>query len=138
MVNSMVLQGHLTADIELKRTKSDVPYTEFTVAWSEKYKEDETKCFLRCKAWRGTAEFLAGYFHKGKELVIEGKLVTEQWKADGENKSRTICQVEKVHFCGRNDGGNAGGGYQKGSQVPPPGGFMSIPEGAGEEDLPFN
>ena len=77
MINKMILQGRLTADIELRRTQSDVVNTEFTIAWSEKYKEVETRCFMRCKAWRQTAEFLDKYFRKGQEILIE-ELLEEQ------------------------------------------------------------
>ena len=100
MLNSIELQGRLTRDIELKKTSSDIAYTEFTVAWSEKYKEAETKCFLRCKAWRSPAEFLSKYFQKGSELIVSGHMVTDEWEKDGEKQSRTICYVDKVHFCG--------------------------------------
>ena len=83
MVNKLIYQGRMVADIELKRTTGDVAYAEFTIAWSERYKEIETKCFMRCKAWRKTAEFLNKYFKKGQEVVIEGKMITEQWQKDG-------------------------------------------------------
>lgn len=100
MVNKMILQGRLTADPELRQTQSGISFIEFTVAWSEKYNEIETKCFLRCNAWRGTAEFISKYFTKGQEIAVEGKIITEQWEKDGQPQSRTICDVEKVHFCG--------------------------------------
>ena len=100
MVNKVIFQGRLTRDPEIKQTQSGVSYTEITVAWSEKYKENETKCFLRCKAWRHQADFLGNYFHKGQEIVVEGRMVTEEWEKDGEKQSRTICQVEKLNFCG--------------------------------------
>lgn len=100
MVNRLVYQGRLTADPELRQTQSGISVIEFTVAWSEKYNEIETKCFLRCKAWRGTAEFVSKYFTKGQEIAVEGKIVTEQREKDGQTQSRTICDVEKVHFCG--------------------------------------
>ena len=58
MENTVILQGRFVKDPEVKQTASGVSYTEFTVAWSEKYKEIETKCFLRCKAWRSTADFI--------------------------------------------------------------------------------
>lgn len=114
MLNKIIMQARLTADIELKQTQSGVSFTEFTVAWSEKYKEIETKCFLRCKTWRQTAEFLSKYFKKGSELIVEGKMVTEQWEKDGQTQSRTICDVEKVHFCGSksDNGGNSAPTYQ--------------------------
>lgn len=138
MVNRLILQGRLVADIELNYTKSNVAYAEFTVAWSEKYKEIETKCFLRCKAWRNTAEFLEKYFSKGQELVIDGHMITEQWDADGEKKSRTICQIDKVNFCGKRADNEAfRGSRDTGGQNQPPDGFMDIPDGINEE-LPFN
>lgn len=96
----MILQGRLTADPELRQTQSGISFIEFTVAWSEKYNEIETKCFLRCKAWRATAEFVSKYFTKGQEIAVEGKIITEQWEKDGQAQSRTICDIEKVHFCG--------------------------------------
>jgi single-strand DNA-binding protein len=101
MINSVVLQGRLTKDIELKKVGDNISTCEFTVAWSEKYKDKETKCFLRCKAWRGTADLLEKHFTKGQELVVEGGLVTEEWEKDGATQSRTILNVAKVHFCGK-------------------------------------
>ena len=100
MLNKVILQGRLTAKPELKSTANGVMMSEFTVAWSEKYKEKETKCFMRCKAWKKTAEFISIYFDKGQEILIEGKLITEQWESEGKPQSRTICQVDSVNFCG--------------------------------------
>lgn len=138
MVNSVIFQGRLVADIELKYTQSKVAYAEFTVAWSEKYKDVETKCFLRCKAWRNSAEFLNKHFCKGQEIIIVGHMVTEQWEADGGKKSRTICQVDKVNFCGKKDDGGGSGNNQGVSRQNLSGdGFMNIPDGI-DEDLPFN
>lgn len=138
MVNKLIYQGRLVADPELKHTQSDVAYMEFTIAWSEKYKETETKCFLRCKAWRNTAEFIDKYFRKGQEIVVEGRMITEQWETDGEKKSRTICQIEKANFCG-SKADHAGTGKEK-QETPKPDadGFMNIPDGLDDEELPFN
>lgn len=104
MVNRTILQGRLTADPELKETQSGIKYLEATVAWNEKYKDTETVCFLRCKAWRHTAEFIANYFHKGDQLIIEGRLETSSYEKDGQKQSRTICSVDKVNFCGSSGG----------------------------------
>ena len=125
MINKMILQGRLTADIELRRTQSDVANTEFTIAWSEKYKEVATRCFMRCKAWRQTAEFL--------EILIEGHIVTEEWEKDGDKKSRTICLIDKVNFCGSKS--------NNGSSIPPKtdaDGFVNIPDDVEDDELPFN
>lgn len=139
MVNKLILQGRMVADPELKHTQSDVANTEFTVAWSEKYKDVETKCFLRCKAWRSQAEFISKYFRKGQEIVIEGRMITEQWESDGEKKSRTICVVDKANFCGSKSDNSNSSSNQKPVSKPEtdPDGFMNIPDGILDDELPF-
>ena len=99
MLNRVNYQGRFTAKPELKEV-GGFPMVEFTIAWSEKYKDNETKCFLRCKAWRNQAEHIVKFFDKGQECVIEGKLVTEEWETDGKKQSRTVCNIERIHFCG--------------------------------------
>ena len=128
-LNKIEYQGRLVRDIEIQE-KGGFKFTEFTVAWSEKYKDDETKCFLRCKAWRATAELLATHFKKGQELVIEGKLVTEEWEKDGQKNSRLICNVERVHFCGPKQTDNTPAPSNSSDD------FMNIPDGM-QEELPF-
>lgn len=128
MVNKVILQGRLVKDIELKEV-GGFQMTEFTVAWSENYKENETKCFLRCKAWRSTAEFLSKFFSKGQELIVEGRMVTEEWDKDGQKQSRSICNVEKVNFCGNKATNND-------SPATKVDDFITIPDGA-DEELPF-
>lgn len=136
MVNRLIFQGRLVADPELKNTQSNVAFSEFTIAWSEKYKEAETKCFLRCKAWRNTAEFISKYFKKGQEIIIEGHLTTEQWEDNGDKKSRTICIVDKAHFCGSKSE-TTPNSTSKSNSISGLDGFENIPEDI-DEELPFN
>lgn len=109
MVNKMILQGRMVADPELKQTNSGVPVCSFRVAWSEKYKETETKLFLPCTAWRGTAELISKHFHKGKEIIVEGRLSTRHWQdKDGNPRSSNDLTVSSVHFAGsKSDAGPA-------------------------------
>lgn len=105
-VNHTVLQGHMVADPELKDTNDGTKVVNFRVAWSEKYKERETKCFLECKAFSGTAEFVCNYFRKGHELTVEGKLTTEEWTTqDGQKRSKIVLVADRVHFCGKKQDG---------------------------------
>jgi single-strand DNA-binding protein len=101
MINKIIFQGRLTADPVLKKTASELSVCSFTVAWSEKRNEIEAKCFLRCTAWRGTAEFISKYFKKGQEILVSGKLSTSNW-TDNEGNSKTALEmtVEETHFCG--------------------------------------
>lgn len=137
MLNSVHYQGRLTSDVELRYTASNVAYALFTIAWSEKYKEVETKCFLYCKAWRTTAEFISKYFGKGTMIMIEGHLVTEEWEKDGEKRSRVVCQIDKAHFCGsKTDNATHAAPPAPPTPAPMDDGFMNIPDGI-DEELPF-
>lgn len=126
MVNKIIIQGRLTKDPELKASQSGVPKLLFTVAWSEKYKEVERRCFMLCEAWRQSAEFISRYFRKGQEIMIEGHMVTEEWK---EKESTTFCQVDRVHFCGPKQ-------ERTEEQKPDADGFLNVKPGL-DEELPF-
>lgn len=104
MINRMILQGRLCADPELRRTNSGTAVCSFRVAWSETIKDRETKLFLNCVAWQGTAEIICKYFRKGKELAVEGRLSTREYDdRDGNRRSVTEMTVDRVHFCGKNE-----------------------------------
>ena len=120
MLNKVTFQGRFTADPIMKQTPSGVSFCNFDVAWSEKYKEVESTCFLKCRAWRTTAEFLPKYFHKGDQVIIEGQLITNSWTDDqGQKHSTIICDVDKCHFCGAKGGAQGAGNYQASNYTPP-------------------
>ena len=131
MLNKILIHGRLTKDPELRKTPSDISMLIFTVAWSDKYKEVEKKCFLTCKAWRHTADFISTYFRKGQEIIIEGQMITEEWK---DNEKVTFCLVDKADLCG-----------PKRNSTPEPepepktdkDGFMAVPDDI-DEELPFS
>ena len=104
MLNKTILQGRLCADPEMRRTTNGTAVCSFRVAWSETVKDRETKLFLNCVAWQGTAEMICKYFRKGKELAVEGRLSTREYDdRDGNRRSVTEMTVDRVHFCGKNE-----------------------------------
>ena len=124
MVNEMILQGRLVADPELKSTQSGVFWCDFTVAWSKKYKENEEVCFMPCRAWRQSAEFVSKYFGKGDQIAVVGKMVTQSWTdKEGQKKS---------NFCGsRSQAQSQPAAGMPGTDAPQ---FELIED---EEELPF-
>lgn len=144
MINRSILQGRLTHDPELRTTNSGVSVCSFRVAWSEKIKDNETKLFLQCTAWRGTGEFVAKYFRKGQEIAVEGKLSTRDWTdRDGNNRQTIELTVDNASFCGpKSDNQSGGGGQSCGSGIAGHGDGISEPVGDGfteieDDDLPF-
>lgn len=100
-INRTVLQGRLTRNPELRRTPNGTAVCTFTIAWSEKIKEHESKVFLTCVAWDKNAEFVSNYFAKGQEVVAEGRLATRKF-TDKEGRDREVTEMtlDRIHFCG--------------------------------------
>jgi single-strand DNA-binding protein len=128
-MNSVVLMGRVTKDIELRKVGNDISACSFTVAVNRpKYKDKEQEVdFINCQAWRQSAEFISRYFYKGSMIAIEGKLQVRKWEKDGKTQYASDVVVEQVHFCG---------GKKDSSAVASdaPSGFTTVET---DDDLPF-
>lgn len=92
--------GNLVAEPELLFTKQGHAVANFTIAANPRTFntaanrwEDGSPVFLRCKAWRDTAENLAASeLKKGTRIMIEGVLTQRSWNDDAGSK-HTIDEV---------------------------------------------
>ena len=90
MINSVVLVGRLTKDIELRKTQSGLSVASFTVACdrrlsqAQKNNNEQSADFINCVAWRGSADFLGKYAHKGDTVGVEGRIQTRSYDRDGQ------------------------------------------------------
>lgn len=102
MLNHIVIMGRLTHDPELRRTASSTPVTSFSLAVERDFKNaDGTKetDFIDVVAWRGTAEFAAKYFTKGRMVVVVGRLQTRKWTdKDGNKRTATDINADHLYF----------------------------------------
>ncbi len=98
--NKVMIGGRLTADPELKTTQSGVSVTSFTVAVNRRVKQgEESKAdFFNVTAWRGTAEFITRFFHKGSSILVVGSLQTRSWERDGQKRTVTEVVADEAHF----------------------------------------
>ena len=99
--NKVILIGRLTKDLELKVTQSGIPVVSGSIAVNRSYKQGEERKadFLNFTAWRGTAEFIAQYFRKGSNILIEGTLQTRDYTAnDGSKRYVTEVVVANAGF----------------------------------------
>lgn len=107
MLNNVTLMGRLTADPELRKTTNDKSVVSFSLAVERNYKsEGETQVdFIRCTAWRQTAEFISKYFTKGQMLAVQGALRNEEYTTkSGDKRTNTVVLVDKAFFCDRKSG----------------------------------
>jgi len=91
MRNKVQLIGNLGADPEVKTTESGKKLARFSVATNDEYrtakgeKVKETH-WHNIIAWGKTADIVEKYFTKGREVVIEGKLVNRSYNDKDGNK----------------------------------------------------
>ena len=89
MLNTVILMGRITQDLELKQTQNGTSVLSFNVAVDRGYVkqgEERQTDFITCVAWRQTAEFISKYFSKGRMIALEGNLRTRTY--DDKNGSK--------------------------------------------------
>ena len=96
MINSVVLVGRLTKDIELRKTSSNISTCTFTLACNRRYSSNNnngqpTADFINCVAWRQSADFLAQYASKGAIVGVEGRITTRNY--EGQNGKVYVTEV---------------------------------------------
>lgn len=103
-MNKLILMGRLTENPELKTTQNGVSVTAFTLAVDRNYtgKGQEKKTdFVKCVAWRNTADFITKYFTKGKLMAVESELQSRTYE-NSEGRKVTVWEaiVSQAFFCG--------------------------------------
>lgn len=104
MLNSIIIQGRLTRDPELRRTGSGIAVTSFSVAVERDYPNKTTGerevDFIDCVAWRQTGEFVSKWFTKGSMIVVSGRLQMRSWDDKDTGKKRVAHEIlaENVYF----------------------------------------
>ena len=102
MYNKTIVVGNLTREIELKYLSTGSEITKSAIATTYKYKtatgeQKEEVCFLDFTIFGRTGEVANQYLKKGSKVLLEGRLVFEQWTAqDGSARSRHILRVDEM------------------------------------------
>lgn len=104
-MNKVILIGRLTKDPELNfAAGSGTAVTRFNLAVTRPFKKDETD-FINCVAFGKTAETIAQYITKGRQLAVTGSIRTGSYDAkDGTKRYTTDVVVESFEFIGNNSG----------------------------------
>lgn len=130
-MNRVVLAGRLTADPDIRHTE-DLAFARYRLAVDRRVARnygEQTADFINCVAFGKRAEFAEKYLHKGIKIMISGRIQTGSYKdKEGRTVYTTDVVVEEHEFC-----------ESKGAQVEaqPDNGFMTPPDDADLEGLPF-
>jgi len=93
-VNKVILVGNLGRDAELRYTPGGAAIATINMAttevWNDKAGQRQEKTeWHRVVLWGKTAESLAEYLTKGKQIYVEGKLVSSTYgKEYGKGKNK--------------------------------------------------
>jgi single-strand DNA-binding protein len=142
-VNKVILVGNLGRDAELRYTPGGAAVATLNMAttevWNDKagQKQEKTE-WHRIVLWGKSAESLAEYLTKGKQIYIEGRLQTRQWDdKDGNKRYTTEIRGDRVVLLG----GGGGGGRSSSIDRSGDSGGHSAPSDLSEpltdDDIPF-
>ena len=116
MINSTVICGRLTKDVDLRYTPSGVAVANFTVAVDNPFKKDDAS-FINCVAWKATAENLANYMKKGSMVGVDGRLQTRSFdNQEGKKVFVTEVVANNVAFLESKGGNNQQSNRQNSQQ----------------------
>jgi single-strand DNA-binding protein len=108
MFNKVIMVGNLTRDIELKYLPTGSTIAKSAIATSYKYKsttgeQKDEVCFLDFNIFGRSAEIANQYLKKGSKVLLEGRLVFEQWTdSNGGTRSKHSLRVDTMKMLGDN------------------------------------
>lgn len=100
-LNQVVISGRLTRDTELRFTKGGQAVCELTLAsnriWKNANGKQESTIFTDVVVWGKQAEILQNMLHKGKYVMVSGRLHQDSWQAnDGSKRSKIVIHADKI------------------------------------------
>lgn len=96
-MNSAVLVGRVTKDIEVRKTQSGKSVAQFTLAVNRRGK-DAGADFINCVAWEKAADVLAQYGHKGDRIGIVGRIATRSYDDKNTGKKTFVTEIMVDQF----------------------------------------
>ena len=123
MYNKVILVGNLSRDIELRYTQGGTAIVNTAIATNRKYKKQngeqaEEVMFIDLTFFGRTAEIANQYLHKGSKVLVEGRLVLDQWTdQSGQKRSKHTVSVEEMKML--DSRGQANGQPQQQQYQPP-------------------
>lgn len=140
-LNKVFLAGNLTRDPELKYLASGQAICKLGLAVNRRYRtkdgeQREETMFINATVWGKSAEYCGENLQKGRPVIVEGSLRSNDWedKTTGQKRTGYEVNAERVQAISWDDsrGGGGGGGPQRNAAEPRP-----IEEPVPEDDVPF-
>lgn len=98
MINKVILVGNVGLDPEVRALENGVKVARLRLATTERYTDRQTNEVKELTEWhtvtlwRGLADVVDKYVHKGSQLYVEGSLRTREW-TDKDNQKRYTTEI---------------------------------------------
>ena len=144
-MNKVIMMGRLTRDPEVRYSQgaSQTAIARFSLAVDRKWKrEGEPDAdFFNCTVFGRQADFVEKYLRKGIKIIVAGRIQNDNYtNKEGQKVYAVQIIVDEIEFAESKNAVATNGAVMQNTPSPSQAagdGFMSIPDGAGEE-LPFN
>jgi single-strand DNA-binding protein len=114
MYNRIILVGNLTRDIELRFVNNNLAVAKTGIAVNRKSKSGDEVMFVDITSFGRTAEVMNQYLRKGSKILVEGRLVLEQWvDQNGQKRSKHSVTVDNMQMLSSQGDVPQQGGYQQ-------------------------
>ena len=101
MLNSVILIGRLTKDIEVQKLESGKEVSRVSLAVNRSFKNADgiyEVDFFDCVLWDGIAKTAMEYCGKGDTVGVRGRLQSSNYEKDGIKRKAVDIIVEKLTF----------------------------------------
>lgn len=103
VVNNIRIFGRLTKDPEIRvvgEGESGFKVAKFSVAVNRSSKKDNPETdFFDVQAFRGKADVIEKYFHKGSRILVSGEMHFDSYKdKDGNNRKASCITLDDFGF----------------------------------------
>lgn len=120
-VNKAILLGNLGQDPEIRYTPGGMAVANFSLATTERVKDEDRTEWHRIVAFGRLAEICGEYLAKGRQIYIEGRIQTRKWEdRDGNKRTTTEIVANTMQMLGSpRSGGGFGQSGPQGKETPP-------------------
>lgn len=98
MYSKIVLVGNLARDPE-SRQAGETTVTRLVVAVNDAYSKDKVS-YVDVEAWGKLGEICQKYLTKGRQALVDGRIVQDTWEKDGKKNSKLYVKADNVQFLG--------------------------------------
>lgn len=110
-INTVILSGRLTRDVELRYIPNGTPVAKLSIAFDRSFQKNgewqQETSYIDVTVWSKRGEQCAEYLRKGSPVLVEGYLRTHSY-VDSNNQNRKATEVVayKVSFLEKSEMGS--------------------------------